>query len=163
MTEQTDDGSRRTAFENDVRALHQALLERWNERDAAGMAALFAGHGSMVGFDGSAVDGRGAIEAHLAPIFRDHPTPAFVAKVKKVRVLAEDVALLRAVAGMVPPSASSIVPELNAIQTLVAARRHSHWQIELFQNTPAAFHGRSAEVDALTEELRAVYKGGAPD
>jgi uncharacterized protein (TIGR02246 family) len=162
MPEQLDDGPRRTAFENDVRALHRALLERWNERDAAGMAALFAGHGSLVGFDGSSVDGRGAIEAHLAPIFRDHPTPAFVAKVKKVRVLAEDVALLRAVAGMVPPSASDIVPDLNAIQTLVAARRHSQWQIELFQNTPAAFHGQPAEVAALTEELRAVHRSGTP-
>ena len=147
--------------EEAVRGLYEQLLERWNQRDARGMAMLFAVEGSMVGFDGSAINGRMQIEDHLRPIFRDHPTPRFVGKVREVRPLAPKVMLLRAVAGMVPPEKTDINPALNAIQSLVALRRDEIWQIHLFQNTPAAFHGRPAEVEALTEELRAATKSDA--
>jgi uncharacterized protein (TIGR02246 family) len=115
---------------------------------------MFAEDGSLVGFDGSPIDGRGEIEGHLAPIFADHPTAAYVGKVREVRSLATDVALLRAVAGMVPPGASDLKPELNAVQTLVAVRRDGRWQIAMYHNTPAAFHGRPEAVEALTNELR---------
>ena len=111
-----------------------------------------------IGFDGSAINGRMQIEDHLHPIFRDHPTPRFIAKVREIRSLAPKVMLLRAVAGMVPPEKTDINPALNAIQSLIAVRRDEIWQIHLFQNTPAAFHGRPAEVEALTEELREVAK-----
>jgi hypothetical protein len=43
-------------------------------------------------------------------IFAHHATAAYVAKVRSVRVLGEGVALLRAVAGMVPPGGSAINP-----------------------------------------------------
>ena len=42
-----------------VVALYTRLLESWNSRDAAGLAALFASNGSTVGLDGSQMDGRG--------------------------------------------------------------------------------------------------------
>jgi hypothetical protein len=57
---------------------------------------------------------------------------------------------------MVPPGRSDINPAVNAIQLLVASHRDGRWQIELFQNTPAAFHGRPELSAALTEELRSV-------
>jgi hypothetical protein len=41
---------------------------------------------------------------------------------------------------------------------MVAARRGSAWQVALFQNTPAAFHGRANDAKALTEELRGVLR-----
>jgi uncharacterized protein (TIGR02246 family) len=144
--------------EETVRGLYEQLLERWNQRDARGMAALFAIEGNLIGFDGSSVNGRIQIEDHLTPIFRDHPTPRFVAKVREIRPLAPKVVLLRAVASMIASGKSEIDPALNAIQSLVAVRRDEVWQVQLFQNTPAAFHGRPAEVEALTEELRAVAK-----
>jgi uncharacterized protein (TIGR02246 family) len=73
-----------------------------------------------------------------------------------VSFLGSSVALLRAVAGMVPPSGTDVNPAVNAHQTLLAARRDSQWRIVLFQNTPAQFHGRSEAAAALTEELRAL-------
>ena len=139
-----------------VRGLYAALLERWNRRDAAGMAALFAGAGYLVGYDGSVVNGRAAIAGHLAPIFADHPTPAYVGKVREVRFLTPDVAVLRAVSGLVPAGTRDINPALNAVQSLVAARHGGQWRVELYQNTPAAFHGRPEESAALTAELRAL-------
>ena len=71
-----------------------------------------------------------------------------------MRLLSPDVAILRAVAGMVPPGESDINPEVNAVQTLVAVKQQNKWIIALFQNTPAAFHGRPELSGRLTEELR---------
>jgi uncharacterized protein (TIGR02246 family) len=139
-----------------VRALYRQLLDRWDRRDALGMAALFAEDGCIVGFDGSAIDGRVAIEAHLRPIFAHHPTPTYIAKMREVRVLAPDVVLLRAVAGMVPRDKYELNPDLNAIQSLIAREQNDGWRIELFQNTPAAFHGQPELSQRLTDELRAL-------
>ena len=87
----------------EVTRLYEDLLAAWNGRDAAAMAALYAPHGSQVGFDGSTANGAHEIEAHVAPIFANHPTAAFIGKVREVRALGRDAALLRAVAGMIPP------------------------------------------------------------
>ena len=142
--------------ETEIRGLYQSIIDRWNARDAAGFAALFTEEGQCVGFDGSELDGRGEIDASLTAIFADHPTAPYVTSVRWVRVLGADVALLRAVAGMIPPGQSDLNPALNAIQTLVAVRHDEGWAAALLQNTPAAFHGRPDASAALTNELRAL-------
>ncbi len=81
-----------------------------------------------------------------------------MATVREVRHLAEGVALLRAVAGLVPPGGSDLNPDANAVQALVAVRTADGWRVAHFQNTPAAFHGRPEEADALTAELRDVLE-----
>jgi uncharacterized protein (TIGR02246 family) len=143
--------------ELEVHALYQELLERWNERNAQGYADLFLEDGGIVGFDGSTVDTRAEIFAHLAEIFTHHATAEYVAKIRSVRFLNPDVAVLSAVAGLVPPGGSDINPAVNAVQTLVAQRK-DQWRIALFQNTPAAFHGRPELGQALTKELQAVLE-----
>lgn len=140
--------------------LYEQILRAWNQRDAAAMAACFAEDANMIGFDGSQVDSRAEIENHLRPIFADHPTAAYVAKVREVRLLTSGVGILRAVAGMVPPGADDLKPELNTIHTLVAVQREGGWQAALFQSTPAAWHGRPRDSEALIEELRVVLRGG---
>lgn len=137
-----------------ITALYEQLLASWNARDVDRYAALFAAEGNIVGFDGSQVDGPAAIAAHLGQIFADHPTPTYVAKVREVRLLAADVALLRAVAGLLPRGQADLNPAANAIQSLIAVRRDGAWCIALFQNTPAQFHGRPELADQLTAELR---------
>lgn len=137
-----------------IRSLYRQLLDAWNERDAAAFARLFSQKGSIVGFDGSTANGRGEIEAHLKPIFADHPTARYVSKVRDVRDFSSGTALLRAVAGMIPPGEDQLKPERNAIQTMVVSRQAAGgWQIEMFQNTPARFDGRPEEADQLTREL----------
>jgi uncharacterized protein (TIGR02246 family) len=143
---------------NEVAALYHAVLDCWNRRTAGGFAALFAEKGNMVGFDGSQVDGRAEIAGHLAPIFEHHPTAAYVAIVREVRFLRPDAALLRAVAGMVPPGQTDINPAVNTIHTMAATRHDGKWQIEMFQSTPAASHGRPEASEALTGELRAALR-----
>jgi uncharacterized protein (TIGR02246 family) len=140
-----------------ARRAYFGLLEDWNRQRAPAMAARFAERGSLVGFDGSAVDGRACIEAHLTPIFAQHPTPLFVGKVREVRHMANgQTLLLRAIAGMWPRGASDLKPELNAVQTMVLSLCDGVYRIEMFQNTPAAFHGRPADSDGLSAELRAL-------
>jgi uncharacterized protein (TIGR02246 family) len=139
-----------------VRMLYRQLLDSWDRQDALGFAALFTGEGSIVGFDGSAVDGRAEIEVHLHPIFANHPTPTYVAKIREVRLLSADVVLLRAIAGMVPRGQRDLDPKLNTIQSMVARHQHNGWRIELFHNTPAAFHGQPELADEMTAELRAL-------
>jgi uncharacterized protein (TIGR02246 family) len=149
-----------TGDDDDVRALHHEFLQAWNRQDAVSMAALFAPQGSLVGFDGSTVDGRDEIEAHIGTIFADHETASYVGVIREVRILSTDVALLRAAVGMVPPGQHDINPDTNAIQALVAARRNGRWYVELFQNTPAAFHGRPGAAEALTAELSQLLQRG---
>jgi uncharacterized protein (TIGR02246 family) len=143
---------------DDVETLYFSLLLRWNEQDAAGMAALFVADGHVVGFDGSELDGREAIEASMRDIFAHHKTPAYVGKVRSVRLI-DGVGILRAVVGMVVPGEQDLNPGLNAIQTLVASSNTGTWRIELFQNTPAAFHGRPEAGERLTAELREALRG----
>lgn len=141
--------------EASVSQLYNRLIDAWNGRDSASYAQLFAENGNIVGFDGSTASGPKAIAAHLGPIFADHPTARYVTDVRTVREIAPGCALLEAVAGMIPPGKQRIMPERNAIQTLIAVREASgDWRIELFQNTPARFDGRPGDVERMTEALQ---------
>lgn len=140
--------------EAEVQALYRKLLDTWNRRDAAAMAGTFAEDGELIGFDGSQVAGRAEIEAHLSPIFANHPTAPFYAKVRYVRFLSPGVAMLRSIAGMVPVGQTDINPKVNTHHTMIAVQQDSGWRITLFQNTPAQFHGRPELVEAMTAELR---------
>ena len=138
--------------------LYEQILIAWNQRDATAMAAYFEEDGNLVGYDGSQADSRQAIEDHLRPIFADHPTAAYVAKVREIRMVGRDVGILRAVVGMIPPGSEDINPAVNTIQTLVAVQNADGWRAALFQSTPAAWHGRPQDSAALTEELRDVAR-----
>jgi uncharacterized protein (TIGR02246 family) len=136
-------------------ALYRNLITAWNQRNARDFAECFDGAGNVVGFDGSQLEGRAAIEAELARIFQDHKPARFVAIVREIRPLGADTTLLRAVAGMVPEGGASINAAVNAIQSMVARHAGGTWKIALFQNTPAALHGRPELAQALTRELQA--------
>ncbi|MDQ6697677.1 MAG: SgcJ/EcaC family oxidoreductase [Actinomycetota bacterium] len=141
-----------------TRAKHEAFIEHWNAAAPAALADLFAPNGSIVGFDGSSVNGREEIATHLGEIFASHRPARYVAKVREIRTLADDVVLLRAVVGMVPPGEDDIKPEVNAVQTLVAVQQGDDRGIAMLQSTPAQFHGRPDESERLTAELREVLR-----
>lgn len=137
-----------------VVSIYEDLLAAWNIQSARGMADLFAEDGEQIGFDGSQAVGSDEIYSHIAPIFEHHNTARFVSKVKNVSFLSPDVAIVRAIAGMVPPGQTDINPNVNVHQTLVAQMVNDEWKIKLFQNTPAQFHGRPELVEQMTAELR---------
>lgn len=139
---------------NEIKTLYERLIDAWNKRDANGMANLFADKGELIGFDGSIASGSKGIFSHLEPIFKEHQTPPFVSKIKNVRVLNSSAIIVRAIAGMIPPGETEFDPYLNTHQTLLAVKINNNWMIELFQNTPAQFHGRPELVEGMTEELK---------
>lgn len=140
----------------EVRNLYYNLINSWNHRDAEKMAEQFTKNGELIGFDGSHESGRETILEHLLPIFASHPTPPFISIIKDVRLLAAEVVRLRAIVGMVPPGENEIDPQFNAYQTLIAVKENGKWRTDLFQNTPAQFHGRPELVEQMTKELKEI-------
>ena len=150
-----------TILQEDVSAiqkLYKRLINSWNEMDSEGYAALFTTDGSIIGFDGSQANGRKEIYDHLSGIFADHSPARFVTITREIRLLSPTVVLLRAVAGMVPRNGKEINAKTNAIQSLVAVKEEKRFLITLFQNTPAAFHGREDDAKKLTQELQNEYQ-----
>lgn len=141
-----------------IRALYEKLLEGWNQRRAEEMAALFDDSGIVVGFDGSQMIGRRAVSEELARIFADHRPARYVGIVRTVTLFGADVAVLHAVAGMVPPGQRALKAENNAVQILTAVKRQERWRIVAYQNTPARLDGRPQLAAALTTELDAAMK-----
>jgi uncharacterized protein (TIGR02246 family) len=139
-----------------VAARYAELIDGWNARDGNRFAAPFVEDATVLGFDGSEMRGRDTIASEMRRIFEDHETAAYVAKVRAVQLLSPNVAVLRAVVGMIPAGRSELEPDKNAHQTIVAARQDDDWRVVLLQNTPAQFHGRPDLVEQLTAELRQV-------
>jgi uncharacterized protein (TIGR02246 family) len=139
--------------EDAATSLYGRLIDGWNAGDAGAMAAPLADDGLVVGFDGSQMRGRDEAARELGRVFADHETATYVTKVRSVKALGADAALLHAVAGMVPPGGSELMPDRNAVQTVVVQRGDDGWSVALFQTTPAQFHGRPELTEALTAEL----------
>jgi uncharacterized protein (TIGR02246 family) len=150
------------AADKETRELYRQLLEAWDKRNAREFALLFAPDGNIVGFDGTQVFGQAEVGAHLSEIFSHHQTARYVSLVREVRSLSEGATILSAVAGMVPPDKDDINPEVNAVQTLVAVKTGGAWKVALFQNTPAALHGKQDAAKKLTEELRGEMRRRTP-
>jgi uncharacterized protein (TIGR02246 family) len=138
-----------------VEDLYRQVIDAWNERDGDAMAELFIVDGEMVGFDGSQHTGRGVIAEQLKAIFASHPTAPYITKITGVTTVTLDVAIVRAIAGMVPVGKTELEPKLHAIQRMTAVQRAGDWRVALFHTTPAQLHGRPDEVDKITAELRA--------
>ena len=146
--------------EKAMRAIYTKLLESWNNNNAADFANLFSGDGNTVGFDGSQMNGRAQIEEELTQIFIDHKVASYVGIIKEIRAIAPDVFILRAVAGMIPPGKTHIMPERNAVQGMVLKKEKDGFAIALYQNTPASFDGRPELSKQLTKELQEVFDNG---
>ena len=140
--------------------LYEQLLDAWNTRDAAAFAGLFSDDGSVVGFDGSPMNGCEEIAATLGGIFGSHQTARYVAKVREVRRLGPEVQLVRSAVGMLPPGKAELNPAVNALQSLVTIGRGADMRVALLHNTPAAFHGRPELAEQLTRELTDVLGSG---
>lgn len=145
------------ADEAAVRSLYQQLMDGWNAAIGDAFAAPFEEDCDLVGFDGTHIKGRQEIASfhqHLFDMFLKGSR--LVGKVRSVRFLISNVAVMHAVGGTVMAGQSDLDPERNSIQTLVAVKRNGKWRLAAFQNTRATYMGRPEESQKLAEELRAV-------
>jgi len=88
------------------------------------------------------MNGRGEIASELRKIFADHLTATYVAKVREVRALSSQAALVRAGVGIVPPGKAALNPAGNAIQSVLVVAETGGIKVDLLQNTRATFQGQ---------------------
>ena len=138
-----------------IRALYVRFLAGWNQRSGVTVSSVFADDGEMIDLDGTLRSGRLTIAADMRRLFAERSTPSFVGVVRSVRSLADDVAVLHAVAGMVPPGAEALDPALHTVHSLTAVDDGGRWKIAVLQSTPARYGGRADALAALTAELEA--------
>jgi uncharacterized protein (TIGR02246 family) len=130
-------------------------MDGWNWGDGNAFAAPFADDADFVAFDGSYFKGRQEIATFHQMLFDQFLKGSLlVGKVRSVRFLTPDVAVMNAVGGTVMPGQSDLEPERNSIQTVVATKRAGEWHLATFQNSRAQYMGRPELAQALTEELR---------
>jgi uncharacterized protein (TIGR02246 family) len=143
------------ADEAALRALYEQVMAGWNSGDGNAFAAPFAEDADFVAFDGSYFKGREEIASFHQVLFDQFlKGTRLVGKVRGVRLLTPDVAVMHAVGGTVMPGQSDLEPARNSIQTLVATKHAGEWHLAAFQNSRAAYMGRPELGQALTEELR---------
>jgi uncharacterized protein (TIGR02246 family) len=139
-----------------IRTLYQQLMDGWNRGSGEAFAAPFAEDGDLVGFDGTHLKGRREIVSFHQQLFDTYVKGSrLVGKVRSVRFLTTDVAIMHAVGATIMADQTDIDPERNSIQTLVATKDNKgEWRLAAFQNTRAQFLGRPKEAQAMTDELR---------
>ena len=155
MNQNSQTLSSAAAEETAIHALYQQLMDGWNAGSGEAFASSFEEDGDLVGFDGTHFKGRQEIalfHQHLFDVFLKGSR--LVGKVREVRFLTSDVAVVHAVGGTVMAGQTHLEPERNSVQTLVAVKRNGKWSLTAFQNTRATYIGRPEETHKLTEELQ---------
>jgi uncharacterized protein (TIGR02246 family) len=146
-----------TGDETAIRALYQQLIDGWNAGSGDAFAAPYEEDGDLVGFDGTHLKGRKEIASFHQQLFDMFLKGSrLVGKVTSLRFLTSDVAVMHAVGGTMMAGQTSLEPERNSVQTLVAGKRNGKWGLAAFQNTRATYIGRPEESRKLTEELQAL-------
>ena len=124
------------ADEEAVRDLYRELMDGWNRGSGEAFAAVFTEDGDLVAFDGTHFEGRAEIAPFHQELFDKWlKGTRLVGRVKDVRFLSPDVALMHAVGSTVMRGKAAPSPERDSIQTLVAVRRDGQWRLAAFQNT----------------------------
>jgi uncharacterized protein (TIGR02246 family) len=138
-------------------AIYQQLMDGWNAGSGDAFASPFEEDGDLVGFDGTHFRGRQEIalfHQHLFDMFLKGSR--LVGKVRSVRFLTSQVAVMHAIGGTVMPGQTHLESERNSVQTLVAVKRNGKWSLAAFQNTRATYISKPEEFQKLTEELQAL-------
>ena len=133
------------------------MIEGWNKGDGDVFAAPFAEDADLVGFDGTHLKGRREIASFHQRLFDTFVKDSrLIGKVRNVRFLTPDVAIMHAVGGTIMGGQSDIESERNSVHTIVVKKGdiNSQWRIVAFQNTRAQYIGRPEMVVVLTEDLQ---------
>jgi len=130
--------------ETAVRALYEQLMDGWNDGSGEAFAAPFAEDGDLIGFDGTHLKGRHRIARFHQRLFGTYlKETRLVGRVKSIRFVGSDVALLHALGGTLSREKSPPAPKRDLIQTLVAVRRGGEWRVAALQNTQVRPMGRN--------------------
>jgi len=141
--------------ESSIRALYQQTINGWNVSNGDAFAAPYTYDSDFIGFDGTYLKGRQQIASFHQMLFDKFLKGSqLIGKIKSIRFVTSDIAIMIAVGGTVMAGQSDIELERNSIHTIVAVKCDNNWYFTAFQNTRAQYIGRPEESQALTEELR---------
>ena len=141
--------------EDAIRALYQQKIDGWNSGNGKAFAAPYTEDSDYIGFDGTYLKGREEIASLHQMLFDKFVKGSrLVGKIRRIRFLTSNIAIVVAVGGTVMAGQSDIDPERNSIHMLVAIKQNGKWRFTAFQNSRAQFIGRPQEAQALTDELR---------
>lgn len=162
MTDENQRGADATgADEAAVRGLYEQLMKGWNRGSGAEFAAVFAEDGDLVAFDGTHFEGRQEIATFHQELFDKWlKGTRLVGRVKSVRFLGPNVALMHAVGGTMMRGKAVPSLERDSIQTLVAVRRGGEWRLAAFQNTRLRImrNGAAFFVSTISDLLWKVFR-----
>jgi uncharacterized protein (TIGR02246 family) len=126
----------RAEDEAQVRALADELEQGWNAGDGARFAAAFTEDGDLVGFDGTLLRGRTAIEAFQQQLFdRWMKGTRLTGRVTDVRFVGPDTVIMHVVGGTIMRGKDRPARARDSIQTMTAVRTGQGWRLAAFQNT----------------------------
>ena len=139
-----------------IRYLYFKMIDGWNKGNGETFASPFTQDADLVGFDGTHLKGCQEIASFHQQLFDTFVKGSrLVGKIRSVRFLNSNVAIMYAVGGTIMAGQSDIEPERNSIHTLVVMKEsYDKWRITAFQNTRAQYIGRPEMSHELTEDLR---------
>ena len=141
MTDENQRGADATgADEAAVRGLYEQLMKGWNRGSGAEFAAVFAEDGDLVAFDGTHFEGRQEIATFHQELFDKWlKGTRLVGRVKSVRFLGPNVALMHAVGSTVMRGKTEPSPERDSILKLMAVREGDQWRLAALGSTTSGF------------------------
>jgi uncharacterized protein (TIGR02246 family) len=135
--------------------LYQQVIEGWNRGSGEVFAAPFTDDADFVAFDGTYLKGRQEIASAHQQLFDTFlKGTRLVGKVRNLRYLTPEVAVMIAVGGTVMPGQPDLEVERNSIHTFVAVKHDDTWRFAAFQNSRVQYMGRPEATQELTAELR---------
>jgi uncharacterized protein (TIGR02246 family) len=138
-----------------IRALYQQKMDGWNAGNGKAFAEPYTEDSDYIGFDGTYLKGRQEISSFHQMLFNKFLKGSrLVGKIRSIRFLTPDIAIVVAVSGTVMAGQSDIDPGRNSVHMLVAIKQNTNWHFAAFQNSRAQFIGRPEQAQALTNELR---------
>jgi uncharacterized protein (TIGR02246 family) len=141
--------------ESEIRLLYTRLMNGWNLGSGEAFAAPFDDDADLVAFDGTHFKGREQIALFHQEAFNMFlKGTRLVGKVRSVKFLSQEIAVMHTVGGTIMAGKTDIEPERNSVQTIVVAKRGGKWSMVAFQNTRATYVIPTGQGGGLTEELR---------
>jgi uncharacterized protein (TIGR02246 family) len=100
------------------------MIDGWNEDSGDAFAAPYADDSDLIGFDGKYMKGRQEIASFHQMLFDKFLKGSrLIGKIRGIRFVTMDVAIMIAVGGTVMAGQSDIESERNSIHTIVAVKR----------------------------------------
>jgi uncharacterized protein (TIGR02246 family) len=139
-SQKTQTSNSRSHDEATIRSLYEQMIDGWNKGSGQVFAAPYNDDSDFIGFDGTYMKGRREIASFHQMLFDKFLKGSrLIGKIRSIRFLTSDVAVMIAVGGTVMAGQSDIEPERNSIHTLVAKKHNAKWYFTAFQNTRAQF------------------------